>query len=95
MARISSNISIGSEDVVATLCLTGEAHESALSGLPPQTVHVFVVDVDQVDGLQPKGFSGDNHLLPGVQQLCGVFGARGACVRGKEKNLHYWGGSKY
>lgn len=56
---------------------TGEAHESALSGLLPQALHVLVVDVDQVDGLQSKSFGGHDHLLPGVEELPGIFGPRG------------------
>lgn len=57
---------------------TCEAHESSLSGLLPQPLHVFVVDVDQVDSLQPECFGGHDHLLPGVKKLPGILGPRGA-----------------
>lgn len=56
---------------------TCEAHESSLSGLSPQPLYVFVVDVDQVDSLQPKRFGRHNHLLPRVKELAGIFGSRG------------------
>lgn len=52
---------------------TCEAHESAFSGLLPQSLHVFVVDVNQVDSLKPKGFGGHNHLLPCIEKLPGIF----------------------
>lgn len=56
---------------------TCEAHESSLFGLSPQPLHIFVVDVDQVDSLQPKSFGDHNHLLPCVKELPGIFRPRG------------------
>ena len=61
---------------------TGEAHERAFPGLLPEPVAVLVVDVNKVDGLQAKRLGGHHHLLPGVEQLAGVFGARGTCSGG-------------
>lgn len=52
---------------------TCETHESSFSGLLSQSLHVFVVDVNQVDGLQPECFGCHNHLLSGVQELSGIF----------------------
>lgn len=60
---------------------TCEAHESSLSGLSPQPFHVFVVDVDQVDSLQPESFGGHDHLLPRVEQLPGILRPRGPYKR--------------
>lgn len=51
---------------------TCETHESSFSGLLPQSLHIFVVNVNQVDGLQPKCFGRHNHLLSRVQELFGI-----------------------
>ena len=65
---------------------TCEAHESSLSGLLPQPLHIFVVDVHQVNSLQPKRFRGHNHLLPGVEELPGILGPCGTSRRKKQTN---------
>lgn len=56
---------------------TCEAHESSLSGLLPQPLHIFVVNVDQINSLQSKCFGGHNNLLPCIKKLPGILSPRG------------------